>query len=40
MTDTTRERKMIELIAIAKLSAMLVGVVVAVVMYVAWEESR
>lgn len=31
---------MIELIAIAKLSAMLVGVVVAVVMYVAWEESR
>lgn len=31
---------MIELIAIAKLSAMLMGVVVAVVMYVAWEESR
>ncbi len=31
---------MIELIAIAKLGAMLMSVVVLVVMYVAWEESR
>lgn len=31
---------MIELIAIAKLSAVLVGAIAAAVTYVAWEESR
>lgn len=31
---------MIELIAIAKLGAMLVGAIAAAVTYVAWEESR